>query len=57
MRVFKNDEMAQAKKWIITDDDDSSERNLWVQNSVDKIDTEFPLSGGETNADLEQVLG
>jgi len=51
IRIFKNSELQQAREWIVGDND---EHGNWVENALGKINTEFPLSGGETNEDLEQ---
>jgi hypothetical protein len=32
------------------------EHHSWLSETLGKINTEFPLSGGETNEDLEKVI-
>ena len=38
-----------------TDDASNENPESWIEKSLDKINTDFPLSGGETEDDLEKV--
>jgi hypothetical protein len=54
VRIYNNAEMDEAKKWIRSD---VPEHTSWIKDEMKKINSEFPLSGGETNQDFEQVVG
>lgn len=52
--------MAIEKENINTGTGDESKpedvkQESWMDNALEKIDSEFPLSGGETNEDLEKA--
>ena len=34
---------------------ESPEHSSWIEKAIEKINVDFPLSGGETDADLEKV--
>lgn len=57
VRVFKNSELEMAKNWIIAEEISTKEENkTWLEKLIVNTDTEFPLSGGETDRDLEQAI-
>lgn len=50
IKVFKTEDMGIARTWIA-----EPTHTSWIQDELNKVNKEFPLSGGETNEDLAQA--